>query len=110
MRPPPRTPRRSPRRRSPAARAAPVPGPPLHRRARDAVAGGERASWGPIRPSRLDGSAKRLQPLGAEPGDFLELVHRPEAAVRLAVLDDPPRQAGPHPVELLELRLRGVRE
>jgi hypothetical protein len=53
--------------------------------------------------SRLDARAQRLEALVADALDLLQLVDRPEAAVRLAVRDDARGERGADPVELLQL-------
>src|SRR3954454_7720880 len=53
---------------------------------------------------------QRLEALLADAGDLLNLVVRLEAAVLIAVLDDPLRERRPDPVEGLELRLRRARQ
>src|SRR3954454_12069731 len=53
---------------------------------------------------------QRLEALLADAGDLLKLVDRLEAAVLIAVLDDPLRERRPDPVEGLELRLRRARQ
>src|SRR4051812_48725015 len=53
---------------------------------------------------------QRLEALLADAGDLLKLVDRLEAAVLIAVLDDPLCERRPDPVEGLELRLRRARQ
>src|SRR3954451_817253 len=53
---------------------------------------------------------QRLEALLADAGALLKPVVRVEAAVLIAVLDDPLRERRPDPVEGLELRLRRTRQ
>src|SRR3954453_10826069 len=53
---------------------------------------------------------QRLEALLADAGDLLKLVDRLEAAMLIAVLDDPLRERRPDPIEDLELRLRRARQ